>query len=313
MKEKIFIIALTALFTACARCPAVEDTAQGGLLNATPENAAMGSGLPFMGESFQTDLATGAATMSVPITTPPGRKNMQPKLALSYSSNNSNGTVGVGWALPQSLIQRSTKTGAPRYDDSDTFIFASSGANAELVEISEGGYRAKIEGSFMKYLYDATENTWTVYDKQGTKYYFGQNSASRLEEGIKTYAWYLDKVEDIYGNYITYIYDKPADGQIYLQEIQYTGGTGLSPDKKIVFNYEERPDKLYSMRSGWEIKTSLRLDNIEVKVSDNLVWKYVLNYNISSDTGRLLLGSVTVEDKYGIALPAKTFTYQTLE
>ena len=82
------------------------------------ESGSVGKGAllsPLLSESFQTDLATGAATVSVPIVVPPGRKNMQPNLALSYSSNNSNGVCGVGWALTTSSIQRSTKNDPIKY------------------------------------------------------------------------------------------------------------------------------------------------------------------------------------------------------
>ncbi len=296
--------------------------AQEVIPDATPGGGISGGGSPFLGESFQTDLATGAATMSVAITLPPGRKNLQPNLAISYSSNNSNGVCGVGWAIPMNYIQRSTKNGVPSYDDNDTFMFISSGSNAELVEVGEGQYRAVIESGFMKYVFDGTGNTWTVYDKTGTKYLFGRSSDARLEneESTKTFGWYLDRVEDVYGNYITYIYSKPSDGQIYLNKIEYTGGAGgLAPDKSIEFDYDEvgeateRPDKLYSYRSGWKIATTRRLASIRVVLGGALVWRYDLAYIESPDTGRSLLTSVTVYDKDGISLPPKTFTYQGLE
>ncbi len=270
------------------------------------------SGMPFLGESFQTDLATGSATMSIPITTPPGRKNMQPKLALSYSSNSSNGICGVGWAIPQNSIQRSTKDGALNYSSLDTFLFISSGANAELADIGNNEYRAKIESAFMKYTFDG--RSWLVFDKSGTKYTFGSTGASRLEKGTDIFAWYLDRVDDTHGNYVTYIYEKPGDGQVYLAEIQYTGGAGLSPDKSVVFNYSDgRPDALVSYRSSWRVATTRLLSSIHVRLGGSLVWRYELDYITSPDTGRKLLERVTVYDKNGNSLPPKRFAYQRLD
>jgi len=280
----------------------------------SPDSGVSSGAASMLGESFQTDLATGAATLSIPITVPPGRKNMQPKIALSYSSNNSNGICGVGWTIPSNYIQRSTKKGLPKYDNTDTFLFLSGGSNAELVDIGGGEYRAKIESAFMKYIYDEQGSTWSVSDKSGTKYIFGASAASRLSNGADIYSWYLDRVEDVHGNYITYMYEKHTDGQIYLKEVYYTGGTGIGPDKRVDFNYVDgRSDKLYSYRSGWNIKTTKRLSSIHIYLSGSLLWRYELAYQTSQDTDRSLLNTITVYDKDGNSLPPKSFTYQRLD
>ncbi len=280
--------------------------------DASPGGGMAGMLGSFLGESFQADLATGAATMGVPISVPPGRKKLQPSIGLSYSSNNSNGICGVGWAIPVNLIQRSTKKGVPTYDDeADTFSFISSGANAELVNIGGNEYRAEHESAFMKYIYSS--DAWLVYDKVGTKYQYGHSSLSRLEQGNNIFAWYLDRVEDVYGNYLTYIYEELEDGQIYLKSIEYTGGIGLNPDKKIIFIYEDRPDKSNSYRSGWKITTTQRLSAIHITLKNVTVWHYKLSYIASEDTGRSLLERVTVSDKDGNTLPSKTFKYQRLD
>lgn len=271
---------------------------------------------PLLSESFQTDLATGSATVSVPIVTPPGRKNMQPTLALAYSSNSSDSICGVGWGLGTAAIQRSTKKGIPKYDFTDTFMLASSGSAGELILIDEQNreYRQKNEGTFARYFFDEPNLKWNVVDKNGLKYTYGSLADSRISDQNKIFAWFLDKVEDIYGNYISYIYEKDTNGQTYLKEICYTGAAGLDPNKTISFNYDEtRPDKLYNYRTGWKIETIRRLKEIQIKVDNQLKWKYVLSYEQSPDTGRSILTQITVFDGEGNSLPSKKFKYQTIK
>ncbi|MCQ9206773.1 MAG: hypothetical protein NG740_02685 [Omnitrophica bacterium] len=280
---------------------------------------------PLLSESFQTDLATGAATVSVPIAVPPGRKNMQPQLALSYSSNNQNGICGVGWGLTTSSIQRSTKRGTPTYDNAlDTFVFSSSGSSGELIPLTgqQGEYRQKIETVFMKYTYDGS--TWTVRDKNGTKYTFGGVSTSRIVDpgdSSRIFAWFLDSVEDLHGNTVAFTYVKDTS-QVYLDKVNYTGNTsqGLSADKAVEFIYDEtgRTDIIYNNRSGWEIATKWLLDKVRINVDNGLKWMYVLDYTQSDDTQRSLLTNITLYDgepgnlntKH---LPPKVFTYQKID
>ena len=280
-----------------------------------------GSGLsPLLTESFQTDLATGSATANIPIVVPPGRKNMQPSLALSYSSNNPDGVVGVGWGLTTSSIQHSTKKGVPKYDNTDTFVFASSGSSGELVLVNTaaGEYRQKIETGFMKYVYDSVGFKWTVWDKSGTKYTFGSSVDSRLVDSAqaKIFAWFLDRVEDVYGNAVLFTYEKDG-GQVYMSKVEYTANASVTPaltaDKRVEFIYEGRPDIQHNYRSGWDVQTAKRLKDILVKVDGALVWCYSVGYELSADTNRSLLNQITLFDGAGNSLPPKKFKYQTIE
>ena len=51
----------------------------------------------FIVEPFA-DLFTGTLSAAIPLQTPPGRRGVEPHLALEYRSSNGNGWVGVGWA-----------------------------------------------------------------------------------------------------------------------------------------------------------------------------------------------------------------------
>ncbi len=62
-------------------------------------------------ESFQPDLATGRFTSSIPIAVPPGRRGLQPSLAISYASGSSSALAGYGWTLEAAATERSTRFG----------------------------------------------------------------------------------------------------------------------------------------------------------------------------------------------------------
>ncbi|MFC1599168.1 SpvB/TcaC N-terminal domain-containing protein, partial [Candidatus Omnitrophota bacterium] len=260
---------------------------------------------------FQNNLFAGKATMSVPIAVPTGRNNVHPSIGLAYSSQSGNGICGVDWSMSLDSIRRSTKRGVPLYDDNkDSFIFASSGGTQELVKVASGTYRAKIESAFLRYEYNGSR--WVVTDKQGTKYYFGQTSGSRQQSGSsKIYAWYLDKVLDIKGNFmlLTYQHDQ---SQIYPDSISYTGNElqDDEPRYSVTFSLEGRPDTTFSYRTGIKIATARRIKEIRVKYGQDLIRKYALRYQQSSSSSRSILKEVQQYGSDGTtALPAITFGY----
>ncbi|WP_275935527.1 SpvB/TcaC N-terminal domain-containing protein [Sandaracinus amylolyticus] len=157
-----------------------------------------------MGESFAPILSSGTATFSVPIAVAPGRRGVQPSLALSYSSTSGNGPVGFGWGLAAPFIARQSDRGLPRYVDDrqyhpqeDRFLYnggqelvpvdsaaiaavdqraAQSGADASQVPDDVAGwqqYRARVEGAFMRFFRSPDSTRWVVQSRDGTRFDFG--------------------------------------------------------------------------------------------------------------------------------------------
>ena len=266
-------------------------------------------------QSFQPDLFTGRATTSIPIAVPPGRKGMQPSLALSYSSSGRNDWLGVGWSLDLGSIERSTKNGPPRYDTSDTFMFSFQGVSSDLVKIPDGTYRAKDEGLFLRFESKGVSG-WEVRDKSGTRYLFGEEATAQIESAGKVFGWSLDKIIDANGNSLTITYTKDQN-QLYPAQIRYTAHepSGLAPTNQVDFILEPRPDPDVSLRSGFAVTTAKRLRAIETKATVSgvlsLAGRYDLAYAVSRVTSRSLLANITRIGSDGVtSLPPMTLAYQ---
>lgn len=286
-----------------------------------------------VGGEVRADLFTGTATTSIPIAVPPGRKGVQPQLALVYGSANGNGWVGMGWKLEKSVIDRRTKFGLNYTGDDYTFRL--SGINVDLVSIGNNEYRAKIEGSFTrvkKLTAPDGKPYFEATDKSGKKYTFGKSSMTRFThptDASKIFRWSLERVEDVHGNYMTisYVGDQ---GTGYLSRIDYTGNTAQnkSPTHSVIFHLEDRTDKNPIYTTRYLTKIAKRLKTIEVRANGSLVRAYQLTYTTSPSTGRSLLNQVkqygsnatvdssgnitamvpdTVQDKILMASAYKTF------
>jgi hypothetical protein len=91
-----------------------------------------------MGEKFAANPVTGTGSMSVPMTTSPGRSGFGPQLSLSYDSGGGNGLFGFGWSLSLPSITRKTDKGLPKYQDADeSDVFILSGAEDLVPEFEK--------------------------------------------------------------------------------------------------------------------------------------------------------------------------------
>jgi RHS repeat-associated protein len=276
------------------------------------------------------DLFTGTMSHTIPIEVPPGRKGMDPGLALTYRSGGGDGWVGLGWELEAGAIERGTKWGVCY--SCDDYLFRMAGATIDLVNVAPSEYRAKIEGAFSRIRkITGTDGrpAWQVTDRSGTNYFFGRSSASRQDNPGNLndiFKWLLERVEDTDGNYMTFSYVKDQN-QIYLDRIDYAGNVGVATNIYVKFYRESRTDVSAMYTTIFEVRTAYRLKTIDVVANGARVSTYKLTYRSggSQSTLRSLLESVqqfgknaaldangtVTNEATAFKLPANTFTYSS--
>jgi RHS repeat-associated protein len=351
---KRFSVALMVLWTALENCPAQigNSGASGGANSASDQQVQAADLLGKRGQQ-KVDLFTGSFGYSIPIACAPARNDSEPNLALGYSSAEENGWCGMGWKLEIGSIERNTRDGIPiaystgttpapltQYDNSKGFMLNLLGKGYKLFSVATNAglveYRAETDTEFLRCFCDTNNNNWTVYDKSGTVYYFGESASSRMANPktgwsgyTGTFRWALDQIVTATGDLTTIAYTNytsPFTGlperTLYPAQIAYNGHTNFNgysanaagPDK-IIFQTEIRSnDWHFSYRSGFRAEQDRRLTNILCQAGSQNVWSYNLKYGISPATARSLLTNVVV---YGFdagnnasAFLTNTFAYQ---
>ena len=226
---------------------------------------------------------SGAAQMSIPIEVPPGRLDVEPNLEFVYNSFNRNSWLGAGWELHLGAIKRSTKRGV-NYS-SDNFVVLDSNAISELVcrkEIwGDNYFGRKVENEFSKYYFNVSFDGWVATKRDGTKLFYGTSSKSRMSNSSGTFKWFLDRVEDTNGNYMSIIYTTDQ-GQLYPHQIIYTGNstTETIGSNSVYFDLEARDDVSVNYQSNYEVKTAKRLASIRMYSSNGDTTQHVRTYNL---------------------------------
>ncbi len=279
--------------------------------------------------SPEANLFTGALTTDIQIKVPPGRKGMTPRLALRYASTGSASPFGYGWDLTMGRIDRSTKWGVPRCTGAhtDEFVLLLPDGNAvDLVPSAAGGFRPDIEESYIKADRDSVANTWTVRDRAGMRYTFGDHASARVSTKIDgpvlalnpdgscdlTAAWMLTRVEDTNGNSIDIEWTSTENVPLPSRILYGGNSNGIPHIFTVVFHYLWRPpaDMFTSYKLGVEQRTMFRLTGIavysDVPADQTFVRGYGFHY-FDEGSSNSLLNSVTASDE-----PTQTFVYSEL-
>lgn len=239
-------------------------------------------------------VAGGSTGYAIPIEIAAGTNGLQPSISLNYSSDFSDGIMGIGWDIGGiSAITRTNKTiyndgksDAIRGDLTDKYALD----GKRLVTLSGYTYGAdnSVYGTeleeFSKIVSMGSSGTnqgpdyFIVYTKSGLIYEYGNSTDSKLKNGTCILTWKLNKITDRYNNFIRFSYIV-TDDELPIDKIEYTGnGTSQSPFAQILFNYKTRTDISSYVYAGKEFTRDILLDNIEVRNNGRLFKKYGLDY-----------------------------------
>ena len=135
-----------------------------------------GGAISGIGEKFAANPLTGTGSMTVPISTSPGRSGFGPQLSLSYDFGAGNGAFGFGWNLSIPSITRRTDRGLPKYSDSEeTDIFVLSGAEDLVRFLLKKGGRATFDSP------QASPVFWSGATGPGSRVYLRASSDGRTK------------------------------------------------------------------------------------------------------------------------------------
>ena len=258
----------------------------------------------------------GAATFSIPIEVPQGVGTTVPQLSISYNSMQGNGILGLGCSVSGlSAITRSIRdiyhdlnAGRLSFNEYDALRLDGKrlipkGSNI----MTDGSVYVLEDDPFTEVILHGTKtNTWfEVKTSDGRILRYGDTENSRQtvspSSGSKfVNAWYISRMEDSNGNYMTYSY-LHDNNTLYPQTVSYGKNihTSSGADNTINFIYENRPDKCPYIVKDVQGSMSKRLRSIETKSGNSLYRHLELSYSTDQGSGVSRLRRVQVWQNTG--------------
>ncbi|WP_224282162.1 SpvB/TcaC N-terminal domain-containing protein [Streptomyces sp. LS1784] len=280
---------------------------------------------------------SGDARLAYPLEVPKGRGGLQPNLSVAYNSAGGNGWAGVGWDLNTPSITVDTRWGVPRYDSGkETESYVLNGEQLTPVahrselqaRTAEKVFHSRVEGRFERIVRHGDKPSnywWEVTDKQGTRTVYGGAENTSLADASGNIAvWAVREVRDAHDNLMRYHHVRVDDGGVanatvagralYPQRITWTGHGDTEGRYSVTFVRDRdrgearRGDVQIDARYGFKKVTADLLRRVEVKLDDQLIRAYELNYRTGA-FAKTLLTSVSQFSESNQLFNTHTFDY----
>ena len=251
----------------------------------------------------------GGAVYSVAIDAPKGLGKLQPNVSLTYNSQAGYGIVGYGTNVSGiSVITRGCKDiyhdghakGSEGLGDGAYFLDGKRLIKQNNIEGIEGAAYVLEGDPFTKvsfygsYSSSSANVKIVVKTKDGLTCSYGSGSDSRLfytqASRTRIQAWYIDKVEDVYGNTMIYSYIHVGNC-IYPAKITYGKNSSLSTSSTstITFTYQSILNKSTQCVTlgGRVSNVDRRLSEITTATGNEVYRRYVCEYDSTLDASKI--------------------------
>ena len=239
---------------------------------------------------------TGAASYIIPFAVPPGINGVEPKIGLSYNSNNGSGNAGYGWNITG--LSSITRIPSTKYHDNvndpvdfDALDrFALDGQRLIIKTGTTGVYGANNTVyetevfSNLKITYTSGTNSsyFTVQYPDGSVAQYGNSTDSK---SITT--WAINYWQNAQGIRINYFYNL-LDNNLFISSIKY-GSIGAAPTlNEILFTYINRTCAEQGYIAGQNIENKKIVSNVQVKGNGISLRNYFLEYTTNEFQRQLL-------------------------
>lgn len=286
----------------------------------------------------------GEARLSYPIDVPPGRNKVQPQLTVRYGSTGGDGWLGVGWDLSTSAITVDTRWGVPRYDagtETENYLLDGQQLTPEVNRVqppartAEKVFHTRVESQFQRIVRHGTGPAnywWEITDRSGNRSFYGgapDTTGPTTEDTLadangNIAVWALRETRDPNNNFVRYHNVQVSDGgvpnsvvpgtNLYPQRITYTGSGTTEGQYSVTFIRDRdrgeprRPDVVIDARYGFKKVTADLLRRVEVRLGDQLIRAYELNYRTGA-FDKTLLASITQFGADNAPFNTHTFDY----
>ena len=260
--------------------------------------------------NYNVNVENGETVVTVPLPFPKGVKSLQPKISLSYRSNQylTNREIGLGWYFSDFIeISRCPKSyyfdnGFNPIKNDYTDVFCLNGQRLILSSGTYGyngsEYQTEIEGYKKIVAYGAQglgPKYFKIFTKEDLIMTIGEDSNATLSQLTPNFSnittissWYINRIQDYSNNKIDFIFKKEIN-YCYLDRIDYAS------NRSAQFVYEDRIDvqkRFYKNLLNFNI--SKRLKNIQFFVNKQEIKNLALQYLKYGETQSSLLQNIKI-------------------